>query len=267
MNALVTGADPNKIALIDNFCWPDPLPSKKNPDAEHKLAELVRTARALSEIVLAYEMPLISGKDSMKNDFHGKTRSGEEVKISVLPTLLVTALAHHPDVRRALKPHAEPESILYLLGIEIHATYFGCTVPKYFDLNSHTGLSEFDFKETRNFYERFFRASEKGLLASAHDVSEGGVLFAVFESLLLNQGGVEIETPENEIPFLFNESPGRILVSVRGDQVKNLESHFKANEFKKLGVVNPTQLIRLKNKTKTEEIDTKMLEYLWRNSI
>ncbi len=266
-NVLVTGADPDKVALIDNFCWPDPLPSAKNPDAEHKLAELVRTCRSLAEVVLAYEMPLVSGKDSMKNDFYGKNAEGESVKISVLPTLLVTALAHHPDVRRVLKPHAEPGSVLYVVGKDQQKDYFGFSLLKHFKLNSKNELNGWNPKHTREFYQRFFEATKKGLLASAHDISEGGALFALFESLLLNQAGAQISVPENEIPFLFNETPGRFLVSVSPDQVNAFESHFKADEIFRLGEVNPTQVISIKTAKTTEKLDLKSLEYLWRNTI
>ena len=57
------------MVLVDNFCWPDPLPSERNPDAHLKLAHLVRASKAIHDLSLAYGMPFVSGKDSMKNDF------------------------------------------------------------------------------------------------------------------------------------------------------------------------------------------------------
>jgi phosphoribosylformylglycinamidine synthase II len=264
-NAMVTGADPDRIALIDNFCWPDPLPGSKNPDAEQKLSELVRTCRGLSTLVKTYEMPLISGKDSMKNDFIGKTSDGREVKISVLPTLLVTALGYHPNVNQVLKPHAETGSIFYLLGQKGSDAYFGTTLSRYYDIQSTPTLS-FDLKKAREFYGRFYEASKKQIIASAHDLSEGGLLFALFESLLLNQVGTTLDVPANETAFLFGENPGRILVSVQPDQIKAFESHFE-NEFTRLGeVVSKPQLI-LSQPQKTSTIDLKTMGQLWRNSV
>jgi len=53
--------------------------------------------QALYDYCIAYGVPCISGKDSMKNDYHvGDT------KISVPPTLLFSVLARMPDVRRAV---------------------------------------------------------------------------------------------------------------------------------------------------------------------
>jgi phosphoribosylformylglycinamidine synthase len=58
-----------QIALLDNFCWCDPVRSEKTPDGEYKLAQLVRACRALYDVTTAYRIPCISGKDSMKNDY------------------------------------------------------------------------------------------------------------------------------------------------------------------------------------------------------
>jgi len=266
-NALITGADPNKIALIDNFCWPDPLPSKNNPDAEHKLGELVRASRALSKIVMDYEMPLVSGKDSMKNDYCGKSPQGDLVKISVLPTLLVTALAYHPDVRRTIKPHAKPGDSLYLLGTEVHTQYFGISLSKYFHIESARDLAHWNAKKTREFYSRYFQATQKNLIQSAQDISEGGLLFATFESFMRNHVGMAIALPANAVPFLFNETPGRILVSVSPDDSPDLESLFETDEFCYLGELDSTGKIKMMSDSNHEVIDLMQIEKIWRNTI
>jgi len=65
-NLVATGANPDKMALVDNFCWPDPTPKASNPDASHKMAQLVRACAGIYDAALAYRAPLVSGKDSMK---------------------------------------------------------------------------------------------------------------------------------------------------------------------------------------------------------
>ncbi|MCA9440390.1 MAG: phosphoribosylformylglycinamidine synthase, partial [Candidatus Omnitrophica bacterium] len=111
-NLLAVGAPLEEVAALDNFCWPDPVPSVTNPDAEYKMAQLVRACEGLQRICLAYEMPLVSGKDSMKND----SRIGNE-KISIPPTLLVTAVAVIPDVSKGVTmDFKEPGDIVYVLG-------------------------------------------------------------------------------------------------------------------------------------------------------
>jgi phosphoribosylformylglycinamidine synthase len=95
-NNVAVGADPDRIAALDNFCWPDPVQSKKTPDGEYKLAQLVRANQALYDTCKAYGVPLISGKDSMKNDY-----LIGETKISVPPTVLVSAVGKIDDARKA----------------------------------------------------------------------------------------------------------------------------------------------------------------------
>ena len=80
-NAVCVGLDVDKMAGLDNFCWPDPIESVKTPDGRFKLAQLVRANRELERVCRAYRLPCVSGKDSMKNDYG----TGEH-KISIPPT-------------------------------------------------------------------------------------------------------------------------------------------------------------------------------------
>jgi len=82
---------------LDNFCWPDPVQSEKTPDGEYRLAQLVRANQALYDYCKAFGLPLISGKDGMKNDY---LIGG--LKISIPPTVLISALGKIDDVRKAI---------------------------------------------------------------------------------------------------------------------------------------------------------------------
>ena len=111
-NAVCVGVDLELIAGLDNFCWPDPVESAKTPDGRYKLAQLVRANRALDEVCRAYNLPCISGKDSMKND---ATLDGE--KISVPPTLLFSLIGNHSDVRKAVSSDfKQVGDMIYLVG-------------------------------------------------------------------------------------------------------------------------------------------------------
>ncbi|RLB64044.1 MAG: phosphoribosylformylglycinamidine synthase, partial [Deltaproteobacteria bacterium] len=110
--AVGTGARIDHMAGLDNYCWPDSVRSDKTPDGEYKLAQLVRSTRALAEICEAYGVPCISGKDSMKND---SMMGG--VKISIPPILLFSVIAKIDDVTRAVTVDVKsPGAIVYLLG-------------------------------------------------------------------------------------------------------------------------------------------------------
>lgn len=72
-NYVAVGGSLELVAGLDNFCWCDPVLSEKTPDGPYKMAQLVRSNQALYDVCMAYNLPLISGKDSMKNDFYDGT--------------------------------------------------------------------------------------------------------------------------------------------------------------------------------------------------
>ncbi|HOQ90876.1 MAG TPA: AIR synthase-related protein, partial [Candidatus Hydrogenedentes bacterium] len=111
-NLVSVGAGLGQIAGLDNFCWPDPVQSEKTPDGRHKLAQLVIACETLYDLCVAYGIPLISGKDSMKNDY----KLGD-VKISIPPTVLFTAAAIIEDVRRCVTMDVKrPGDLVFALG-------------------------------------------------------------------------------------------------------------------------------------------------------
>ena len=61
-NCVAVGADPTRIALLDNFCWGD----CERPET---LGSLVRAALACHDMAVALGTPFISGKDSLNNEF------------------------------------------------------------------------------------------------------------------------------------------------------------------------------------------------------
>src|SRR5207244_955494 len=81
-------------------------------DRPEVLGSLVRAAEACRDAAVAYNMPFISGKDSLNNEFHAGDRH-----IVIPPTLLISALGRVPDVRRCVTMDLkEPGNILFLIG-------------------------------------------------------------------------------------------------------------------------------------------------------
>ena len=104
-NVVAVGADPSRIALLDNFCW-------GNTERPEVLGSLVRAAQACRDVSLAYRMPFISGKDSLNNEFR---HAGETIVIP--PTLLISAMGRVGDVRRCVTMDLkEPGNVLFLVG-------------------------------------------------------------------------------------------------------------------------------------------------------
>ena len=70
-NCVAVGADPRRIALLDNFCW-------GNTERPETLGSLVLAAQACHDLALAYGTPFISGKDSLNNEY---THEGKSLAI------------------------------------------------------------------------------------------------------------------------------------------------------------------------------------------
>ena len=92
-NVVAVGADPDQVALLDNFSWGDP----RRPST---LGELVAAVRGCRDAAIAYGAPFVSGKDSLNNEYTG----ADGQRHAVPPTLVITAVAHVPDVGRSSRP-------------------------------------------------------------------------------------------------------------------------------------------------------------------
>jgi phosphoribosylformylglycinamidine synthase II len=222
-NCVALGADPDAIALLDNFCWPDPVyDPDRTPDGRYKLAQLVRAARGLHDTAVAYKTPFISGKDSMKNDY----RIGGH-RVSVLPTVLVSALGIVPDVRECVtSDFKEPGQRVYLLGETGPA--LGCSYLYRLYGGSSGSIPRVDPAKNSRLYETYHRLVRSGVLRSGHDLAEGGLAVALAESCIGGGRGVEVDIGTlrrteslTALQALFSESPGRFLVSV--DPVRERE--------------------------------------------
>jgi phosphoribosylformylglycinamidine synthase len=181
-NAIAVGGSLGHMAGLDNFCWPDPVLSPGTPDGPYKLAQLVRANKALYDYCLAYDVPCISGKDSMKNDYHvGDT------KISVPPTLLFSVIARMSDVRCAITMDVkQPGDLVFVLG-ETRAELGGS---EYYALHGAIGrrVPQVDAPRARALYEALSQAIAGGLVNACHDCSDGG--FGVTAAEMAFAGGL-----------------------------------------------------------------------------
>lgn len=255
-NAVCVGADPEQMALIDNFCWPDPLPGEKNPDAQHKLAQLVRANRGLYDLALQYGAPFVSGKDSMKNDFIGRNRFGKEVKISVPPTVLVTAMGKVHDVSKTVtSDFKKVGDQIFLLGK--NSRHMGgseleeiVVLPKEIVLRSPPNVRG---AENFKLYKLVHEAIMQGMLRSCHDCSEGGALVSLAESAMGGALGVSVELEKIDLQgfggtlteYFFNETPGRFVVSVAPENRDSFLKLFAGMEVASFGQVVAQDIVRV----------------------
>jgi phosphoribosylformylglycinamidine synthase II len=248
-NAVCVGANPDEMVLVDNYCWPDPIESERNPDAKLKLAHLVRSSKALYDLSLAYGMPFVSGKDSMKNDFIGVTAEGEKVKISVPPTLLVTAMGKVPGLKTITTSEVKNvDSLVYLIGekAESYQSAFELSA-LYEDYHVSYPLPYINGKKQLDLYRSFHKAMRENLIESSHDVSDGGVLIALAEKMMGTPFGMKLEITgiKNLTGFLFNETAGRFVVTVKKRDQREFEENLSGHNFLKLGVTTNDETLNV----------------------
>lgn len=243
------GARLGTIAGLDNFCWPDPVLSERTPDGPYKMAQLVRANRGLYDVATAYGVPLISGKDSMKND---SVRGGR--KISVPPTLLFTALGKLDDVRRAVTPYVKkPGDLVYVVGLtreELGASEY------YRWLAEVQGRPEafggrppsVDPPSALALYRALETAHREGLLRSSHTPTLGGLAVAFALAALGGGWGLELDLAAvpraerlSDDALLFSESNSRFVITSSPDRAEALEGIFAGLPCARVGRVTETQ--------------------------
>jgi phosphoribosylformylglycinamidine synthase len=243
-NVVSVGANPEKIALLDNFCWC----SSNDPE---RLWQLKRAAQACYEFALQYQAPFISGKDSMFNDFSGFDEKGARVKISILPTLLISAVSVMDDAMKCVSLDAKfAGDLIYVLG-ETHSELDGS---EYADFAGMTegNLPTVDAEKNKKLYTAVFRSIQKELLSASISVSIGGLSAAFAKLSLGGLKGIDVSlknlpgSAKNNTAALFSESQGRFVVTVRPSDQKAFEKILAHLPYKMVGVVTDDQSFSVK---------------------
>ena len=227
-NAVAVGADPDRIAILDNFCWGDPL----RPEVMWSLLEAARGCR---DAALAHRTPFISGKDSFNNEYLGQNQQ----RISIPPTLLISAIGVVQDIADSITLDLKtPGNPLYLVG-DFQPTLGGshfCLVTGQPSSQPVPGAGQ----AAPAVYRKLHQAMRAGWVRSAHDLSEGGLGVAAAEMAIAGRLGLRLELPgEDAQQSLFGETNGCLLVEVDGPQAKQFEAHFSDLPCQKVGMVTP----------------------------
>ncbi len=222
-NVATSGAEPLAITDCLNFGSPE------DPAIMWQFSEAVR---GLADGCRALGTPVTGGNVSFYN------QTGDT---PILPTPIVGVLGVIDDVtRRTPGGFTADEQVIYLLG-ETRDELAGSAWAGV--IHDHLGgrPPAVDLAQEKGLAEVLIRASRRGLLASAHDLADGGLAQALVESAIRHGLGARIELPAEADPFvwLFSESTGRALVSVKEGADRDLASLCRINGvmLTELGVV------------------------------
>jgi phosphoribosylformylglycinamidine synthase len=242
---IAVGGSMDHLGGVDNFCWPDiGYDEKTNPDGRFKAAQLVRACRALKDACMAYEIPLLSGKDSMYVDGHLEGAFGERIKVSALETVQFSATSVVEDILhcQTLEPKSAGDFV-YVAGIT--ADELGGS--EYYDLFGKIGANvpQVNFGANRVLYRAVEKAMDLEIPASCHAVGRGGL--GVHLALMTMAGRLGMEIDLSQVPvaaktlsddvLLFSESAGRLILTVPPDRKPVFDKLAKGLPFRCVGGV------------------------------
>ena len=182
-NLVAVGADPDRVALLDNFCWGDPT-------IADRLGSLVRAVQGCVEGSRRYRAPFVSGKDSLYNEFEQKAVGG---------TLLISAVGVVRDLHRATTSSLTGAGHdLWLVGRGSHHLG-GSVVAEMLDSGDTRVPAPVCDPLPR--YRAVHRLISEGRVTAAHDVSDGGVATALAEMAIGGRLGLRAAIPWNFQPL------------------------------------------------------------------
>jgi phosphoribosylformylglycinamidine synthase len=239
-NVVCVGGDPAETVLLDNFCAPSP----KNPE---NLGDIVEECKACYDYSVEYLTPFVSGKDSLHNEFKLADRT-----IAIPPTLLISAAAKVPDVRKCVTADfKQAGNAIYLVGRtseELGGSQY------YYGNGAEGGIApKVDAKASKKIFEQMHSAILSGFVRACHDCSEGGLGVAVAEMCFGSELGAEIslgkvayEGEKRDDFVLFSESNSRFVVEVEPKNAAKFEEKLRGLPFAKIGSVTSAKDAKFK---------------------
>ena len=242
-NLVCVGADPARIAILDNFCWP-------SCDDPRNMGSLVRAAEACYDGALAYRAPFISGKDSLKNQF--RTQDGRTIMIP--PTLLVSGFGIVEDAERACTMDLKSAgNVLVLVGTT--GTRMGGSHRAMLGACGHADMRLPDVDPARGARTAHAVAAciAHGAVRSAHDPSEGGLLPALAEMCFAGGLGARIDLSHlpvtgTDVPDecrAFAEDPHRYVLEVEPSKLGTVQAHLDGIPHAVIGTVTDEPTLEL----------------------
>jgi phosphoribosylformylglycinamidine synthase II len=197
-NAVCVGADPDRLAILDNFCWP-------GTNDEASMGALAMTCQACHDAALAYGIPFISGKDSLHNQFTDQ-ETGKVIRIP--NTLLISAIGVIDDVRKCITMDLKERDGVLMRVLAKNGR---------------------DLADLARLHRAMAGAIGKGYVTSCHDVSDGGWLTAAAEMAIASGSGLSLEIDPSE--SYFEEGNGAYVIEIDMQGEEMVRGWFEARGF------------------------------------
>ena len=196
-NVVCSGAEP--LAITDGLNFGSP----ENPEIFWQIS---KAADGISEACISLNSPVIGGNVSLYNEANGS---------AIYPTPIIGMVGLIKDVDHiTTQSFKEVGDIIYLVG-ETELAFGGSELQKMMNGKIFGKAPAIDLDVEAKRQKAILTAIQKGLVASAHDVSEGGVGVALAESLFETDLGAAVTLAGDPVIALFSESQSRFILSVK----------------------------------------------------
>ena len=247
-NIVCSGAEPLAITDCLNF---------GNPEKPEIFWQLEKAADGMSEACRTFNSPVISGNVSLYNETNGT---------AIYPTPVIGMVGLVRNLKDATtQEFKQAGDLIYLLG-ETRTEFGGSELQKLVHGEIFGKAPELDLTVEKNYQDQVLKAIREGLVASAHDVAEGGVAIALAEAVIGAKGlGADVTVEGEEVTALFSESQSRFILSVKPEMQAEFE---RLTDAVLIGKVTDAPVLSITlNEKPVIQLEVERMKESWKGAI
>lgn len=227
-----------------------------NPDKPEIFWELSTSADGISEACRQLDTPVISGNVSLYNETDG---------VAVYPTPMIGMVGLIEDLAHITTQAFKTAGDRIVLIGATKADFNGSELQK-MELGKIEGkLMDFDLAVEKENQANVLKAIKAGLIASAHDLSEGGLAVGLMESVFDTGLGFDV-TVDMDKTLLFSETQSRFILTVKPENVAAVEAIF-GSAAAQIGTVTADAVAKIAAENETITLDVKEVQTKWEEAI
>lgn len=247
-NIIASGALP--LAITDCLNYGDPT----DPEI---FWELHHSIEGMAEACRVFDTPVISGNVSLYNENNGS---------AIYPTPMVGMVGLIKDAKYVIPSRVQHAGDkLYLVG-KTGDDYAGSELQKMMTGEIAGTLADFDLEHVHDYLSRLLKAEQSGLVASAHDLSEGGLAVAAAETVFKTELDLNADFRALDKKQFFSETPGRMLVSVAPENAAAFEEIMQ-DDAMPAGEVAATQWLEIHLADAELNLPVAQMQKLWEEAL
>lgn len=247
-NIIASGALP--LAITDCLNYGDPT----DPEI---FWELHHSIEGMAEACRVFDTPVISGNVSLYNENNGS---------AIYPTPMVGMVGLIKDAKYVIPSRVQQAGDkLYLVG-KTGDDYAGSELQKMMTGEIAGTLADFELEHVHDYLSRLLKAEQSGLVASAHDLSEGGLAVAAAETVFKTELGLNADFRALDKKQFFSETPGRMLVSVAPENAAAFEEIMQ-DDAMPAGEVAATQWLEIHLADAELNLPVAQMQKLWEEAL